>query len=115
MNISREEIVIKRDEPDMHLFPVEHVTHQIHRKKKILSLKVTYFTPEMRGFPVWLCFEHQGLARHKAHEWWRQHHGDDIPDSVDKAAEMFDQCRRAAKIKVKIPTKGYPEIMEYMF
>ncbi len=110
-----EEIVIKRDEPDMHLFPVEHVTHQIHRKKKIPSLKVTYFTPEMRGFPVWLCFEHQGLARHKAHEWWRQHHGDDIPDSVDKAAEMFDQCRRAAKIKVKIPTKGYPEIMEYMF
>ena len=110
-----EEIVIKRDEPDMHLFPVEHVTHQIHRKKTIPSLKVTYFTPEMRGFPVWLCFEHKGLARHKAHEWWRQHHGDDIPDSVDKAAEMFDQCRRASKIKVKIPSKGYPEIMEYMF
>ena len=35
-----------------------------------------------------ICFEHDGYARHKAEEWWRRRSSEPVPDTVERAVEL---------------------------
>jgi DNA repair protein RadD len=37
-----------------------------------------------------LCFEHDGYARHKAATWWRRRSPDPVPDTAERAVEIAE-------------------------
>lgn len=107
--------IIRRDDPTFKVLPVTSVLPSIHRKAgKPDSLKLSYFSG-LQLFNTWLGFEStSGLFKHKAREWWRQHQGDEIPETTAEAFSRFRTCRTASQIKVD--TSGeFPEIVEYLF
>ncbi len=86
----------------------------IHNKKnKVPTLKISYMCG-IQLFRVWLSFDGKGLAKHRAHEWWRQHQGDELPTSVQEAFDRFRECRQTRKLKVDLSPE-YPEVLEYLF
>lgn len=48
----------------------------------------------------WICFEHQGLPRTKAIQWWHEHSAVEVPGRVDVAVEWYRQgyCARPKSI-----------------
>ena len=100
---------------EISIFPVTSVSKKIHTKRGggTPTLMVQYLS-NMQLFKTFLCFEHNGLPKHKAAEWWRQHCGDDVPTTVQEAYDRFGECRQAKQIKVDTAPK-YPNIMEFLF
>ncbi len=106
--------IIRRDDPTIVTVPVTMVIPSIHNKVgKPPSLKLQYFSG-MQLYNAWLTFESIGLPKHKSHEWWRQHFGDEMPTDTADAFSKFKQCRTARQIKVDVSGK-YPEVLEYLF
>lgn len=96
-------------------FSVSHITYGRHEKHdRPPSMKVTY-TSGLRTFSEWICFEHEGVARNKAHFWWARHGGQrPAPATVADALERIEEIKEAVAIKVWV-NKKYPEIMNYEF
>lgn len=68
---------------------------------KPISLKVTY---DIRHTTVaeWVCFEHQGFAREKAHKWWRKNGGQNpVPRTVQEAIQRRGELVRPAELLVR--------------
>ena len=100
--------------PQVELFKVDRVTYRRHLKDgRPDSIKVTYYCG-FRVFNEWVCFEHGGFAKHKAHDWWRDRHADEPPETTNEALELLDMLRVPNHIRVWI-NKKYPEIMSYDF
>jgi DNA repair protein RadD len=64
-----------------------------HEKEgKLPSLRITYSLEEANmpfGLSEWICIEHEGFARKKAEEWWRQHSSEPCPALIDEAIDLF--------------------------
>jgi DNA repair protein RadD len=64
-----------------------------HEKEgKLPSLRITYLLEEANmpfGLSEWICIEHEGFARKKAEEWWRQHSSQPCPALIDEAIDLF--------------------------
>ena len=106
--------IIVRNELNIKHLPVTQWFPHIHKKKgKPDSLKIVYCS-NLQSVNVWLSFESTGLAKHKAHEWWRQHQGDDLPKTTKEAYNRFNECRRTNSIKVDFGGK-WPQILEFLF
>ena len=106
--------IIVRNRVDVQHVPVTNMFCRIHTKTgKPDSLKVSYLCG-INIVNVWLSFEHKGLAKHKAHEWWRQHQGDDIPETTAEAYRRFSECRQTGSLRVDYGGK-YPQVLEYLF
>lgn len=109
-----EDEIIVRTEKKIEEVEVTMMIPAIHKKAgKANTLKVTYFSG-LRLFNTWLSFDGVGLAKHKAHEWYRQHVGDEFPATAEEAYERFKQARRPSKIVVNVAGK-FPEIEGYLF
>lgn len=85
---------------------VDSVRYRRHHKPgKPPSMHVMYDC----GFAVhaeWVCFEHQGYARQKAVQWWRQRApGIAVPDTVDDALKDASKLMRPSEIKVRVEGK----------
>ena len=61
-----------------------------------------------------ILFEHTGLARHRAHEWWRQRHALEPPNTVDEALSVHRELRTPKRVHVWV-NKTWPEILSYEF
>lgn len=110
---STEDIVANTDS-QIEILQVDMVTRSIHRKAdKPPSLKVSYLSG-YRIFNVWLCFEGTGYPKKVAADWWRQHFGDQIPQSTQEAYDQFPACRLPRKIRVDSGGK-YSKVLEYVF
>lgn len=100
--------------PVVNDFAVDHISYAAHSKPgRPTSLKVTYFCG-LRNFEEWICFEHEGFPRKKAHEWWKKHGGVKPPLTVEEALQRLNELKEANQIKVWT-NKKYPEIMNYGF
>jgi len=91
----------------------------VHRKAgKTASLKVTYWcgVEGRRPMTTYLGFSStKGYPKKLAHDWWRQHFGDELmPSSTEEAYEYFGKCRMPSNLKVDTAGK-FPQIMEYQF
>ena len=107
--------IIRRNSLDIEILDITHVSKQITQKAgKTPKLKVSYYH-QWRVFNMWLAFEDKGLPLHKAHEWWRQHKGDDFPLTVQEAFDRFSECRQARQMRVETSTGEYPQIAELLF
>ena len=103
--------------PEPEVWAVESVAWARHTKKKDPdappTLRVVYtcqpFGEEYTGdltqerISEWVCFEHEGFALRKAHEWWKQRSNADAPTSVDEAISFLD--RNMARQPVTITTQ----------
>ena len=110
------EIVVRREGDHITTYTDEHWTRKVHTSKAgNESLKVTYFVNDNKSFTAYLGFGGKGYSKKKAHDWWRQHFGDTIPEDAEEAAEWFSRCRQTVQIVVSEPADKYAEILEYLF
>lgn len=104
----------KDDYPEVVAVPVDHITYTEHRGSKGLpSLRVNYHCG-LRVFHEWICLEHEGYARHRAHDWWKVHGGGRPPTTVMEALRRMGELRRPKEVRVWINRK-YPEVMGHVF
>lgn len=89
-------------------------TFRFHEGKgdKPPSVKVTFMCG-MMAMNTWLCPEHEGYARSKAHRWWAQHGGQrpfprTVMDWLDRQRELLD----TAEISVAPGIKGFWEVKD---
>jgi DNA repair protein RadD len=102
--------------PEVAIFPVEYVSYTLHVKPdKPSMVKVTY-SCGYRMFNEYLCFEHTGFARHKAHKWWKRRFGSNslVPETCDQVLEESALIQAPTHIRVWV-NKQFPEIMDYCF
>jgi DNA repair protein RadD len=73
---------------------VEEVRFSRHRKKKGVgpdTLRVDYLCTgagPAKTISEWVCLEHDGWARKKAHKWWRERSKAPVPD-IETAISLF--------------------------
>lgn len=102
--------------PQVESFKVDRVTYTIYQKEgRPDSIKVAYFTG-MRKFDEWVCLEHDGYARKKSRDWWRQRtsHGVEPPATTYEALQRLNELRIPTSINVWL-NKKMPEIMGYVY
>lgn len=108
------EEVMASSTPQVETFKVDHMSYAVHQKAgRPPSLKATYFCG-LRVFNEWICFEHEGYAKHKAHDWWRERSAEEPPATSEEAKASAPALRVPKSISVWINTK-YPEVKGYGF
>jgi DNA repair protein RadD len=70
----------------------------------------------MNNFSEWQCFEHSGMARIKAENWWRRRAPLDKPPpaTVGEALAFAEQLISPRKIEIKKNGK-FTEVVGYVF
>lgn len=111
---SDEELIARKkkeeDGPLTANFKVDLVTFNRKKSAKGPYIELVYHCGLTR-YKMPLCLEHQGYARTKSEQWWRQATGaDDYPDTLDEALERWDECRTPTGIRVWVNKKPRPEI-----
>lgn len=101
--------------PKQQWLPVTGVVYSRHDKAGGRpSLKVTY-SCGLATYSEWVCLEHQGYARQKAAECWRERApGCPVPMSVAEALTQTSRLARPSDISVR-PSGRYFEISGYRF
>ena len=74
---------------------VQDVHYSIHFKRGAAddaprTLRVDYRVGWHQNKSEWVCFEHDGFARHKAEAWWRRRSPDPVPGNVDEALAIIE-------------------------
>jgi DNA repair protein RadD len=109
-----EELIKIDDTPVIQTFDVNYVIYKKHEKiGKPIMLKATYFSG-VTAFSEYVLLEHGGMARHRAHEWWRQRNTSEPPRTVDNALTHTQELRMPQKIRVHT-NKKWPEIVGVQF
>jgi DNA repair protein RadD len=114
-NASTDEL-IRQGTPEVSKFKVDRVTYSVHRKEgRPDSIEVSYFTG-LRMFKEWVCLEHEGYAKKKSRDWWRQRtsHADNVPQTTFEAMQRITNLRVPTHINVWV-NKKHPEIMGYLY
>ena len=100
--------------PQVEVFKVDRVTYTEHRGNSgITSMKVSYFCG-LRMFQEYVCFEHNGFPRHKAHEWWAERSYEEPPERVEDAVYLMHDLKVPTHIRVWMK-KQRPEVLGYDF
>lgn len=107
-------------------FTVSRVDYNKHASRdrfKPPSLKITYYcNGGLNIFTEWLCLEHDGFARKKARDAWRNLESagrfdnqlSDPPETVDEALQRLDHLKTPVGIRVLLRPK-FPEVVGYTF
>lgn len=96
-------------------WPVDRTTYARHRKEgKPDSLRVDYRCGYRRWISEWVCFEHGGIPRRKAEQWWREREGRmPVPDSVEIALDRLSYEKMRPAVEVVLDNSGeYPRIVK---
>jgi len=93
---------------------VDGVRFKVHRKPgKPPSLRVEYQCG-LAVYREWICLEHQGFAKRKAHAWWKRMAKSDPPASVDEAIARSGEVAKPSAILVAKDGK-YMRVSGYQF
>lgn len=100
--------------PTVEVFKVDRVTYSEHKGASgITSMKVSYFCG-LRMFQEYVCFEHSGFPKHKAHEWWAERSWEEPPTTVENAVYLMHDLKVPTHIRVWMK-KARPEILSADF
>jgi DNA repair protein RadD len=74
-------------------YAVQDVFYQVHRKRGAdedapRTMRVDYKVGWNAFKSEWICFEHQGYARHKAMAWWKRRSPDPVPATAREAVAI---------------------------
>lgn len=112
-NAATDELIKRDDLPELVEFPVNRVVYSEHRRSKgqgLASLKVSYHCG-LRVFHEWVCFEHEGYAKHRAHDWWRENPTTEkrCPATVYESYQRLNELSPPKKVLVWA-NREYPEV-----
>lgn len=110
------EELIKGDLPVVEVFKVDHIAYSTYRKMdKPPILKATYYC-NLKMFTDYVCIEHEGFARRKAVQWWRDRAitSGGVPESTEEALDRCGDLAAPTHLRVWI-NKKYPQIMAYCY
>lgn len=90
-------------------YEVLDVFYNVHVKKGAdenapRSMRVDYRVGLNEWQREWVCVEHAGFARQKAHEWWTRRSPDPVPDTADRAVEIAEGGGLATPRKITVRT-----------
>lgn len=107
--------IIVRSGANIEYLTVTRMIPKLHTSKSNQqSLRIGYVCG-LEMINVFLSFDStKGLPKHKAHEWWRQHVGESIPESSREALHRFSECRKTTTLRVD-KSGNWPEVLEYLF
>lgn len=96
--------------PVVETFDVQRVTYAERRKPDApKTIKISYHCA-LNTFYEWLCFNHQGLAKHKSNLWWRLRSPYPPPLTTDDAMSRISELNTPTQIKVWLNRK-YPQVI----
>jgi DNA repair protein RadD len=111
-------------EPIVEIVDVERITYTKHQRRnsdKPPSLCVMYYLPGgMRKFSEYICFEHEGSAKTRAHNWWSERlpvewpRTTPAPKTIDQAKEFCSYLRIPKRLRVWT-NAPHPRIMSYEY
>lgn len=101
--------------PIVETFDIDRVMYNRHvgQKSGKASIKVSYLCG-LQMFNEFVTFDHEGFAKHKAHEWWRARHQEQPPLSTDLALRRIMELRTPRKVKVWT-SKKHPEVLSVVW
>lgn len=108
--------LIAASTPQVVTFPVDKVTYGVHSKEgRPDSIEVSYYCG-LRRFREWVCLEHEGYAKHKSRDWWRQRtsYSVTVPETTWEAMGRINELKAPSHIKVWV-NKKHPEIMSHVY
>jgi DNA repair protein RadD len=83
-----------------------------HKEGSPLSMRVE-FACGLSVYRQWVCFEHTGFAKSKAHAWWQRMGGrSPSPASVEEALQRARELRLPDQIQVR-PSGKFFEVVGY--
>lgn len=90
-------------------YEVLDVFYNVHVKKGAddnapRSMRVDYRVGLNEWQREWVCVEHTGFARQKAHEWWTRRSPDPVPGTAERAVEIAEGGGLAAPRKITVRT-----------
>lgn len=104
------DVIMRSDAPIIEYFTVDRVIYHRHEKPgSPPMIKVSYFCG-VRRFIEFVCLEHKGYPKSKAHQWWRQRHHTEPPEKTDDALTYVSMLRIPNRIRVWLK-KPYNEIL----
>ena len=99
---------------EVKVFKVSRVEYGAHFKPgRPPSIKVTYYSG-LRRFYDFICLEHEGSARTRSKNWWRERSNLTPPESTVAALQVIDKLRVPNNIHVRLDTEN-PIIMNYEY
>lgn len=103
--------LVRGDDPVVEVFAVDHVSVQEHRKLgKPPSMKLTYYSGLRSMFTDYIMPEHEGFARRKSEQLWREMGGAALPATTAEALHAAGSLGMPTHLRVWV-NKQYPEIM----
>lgn len=110
--------LLKSDFPQVEYFDVHHIYYAKHIKEgSPPSMRVSYECG-LRRFNEWVLFEHlKPMARHKAHEWWKQRHNSEPPAMTDDALQRVSMLKVPRRIRVWVNAENgkFPRVIGYEY
>lgn len=102
-------------------YEVRDIAYSVHAKRGAAadapkSLRVAYQLGLNHWQNEFVCLEHQGFARQKAHEWWRARSHDPVPDTAERAVEIAAGGGLAITKRITLRTiagEKYDRIIDY--
>lgn len=93
---------------------VDDTAYGVHCKKgRPDSLRVTY-KAGLNRFDEWVCLEHSGYARYKAHKWWQARSDTHVPETAMAAYQQAGLLRKPVGVVVEVGGK-YNRVIETLF
>ncbi len=100
---------------------VPEVFYSVHVKRDAppdapRTMRVDYRIGFNQYVSEWVCFEHEGYARQKAVQWWRQRSNEPVPDTAEGAVELAEMGTLAPMLAITVmhkPGEKYERIVGY--
>lgn len=114
-------------EPRVILVDIDRVTYHYHQRRastKPPTLRVSYYTTGEvpQKHEEWIAFEHEGTARTRAENWWRERlplewpSSTPAPQTIQQALEWTSYLQIPKRLKVWVnPPNGRPRIQGYEY
>lgn len=114
-NASNEEL-LRSDLPVVEYFDVLRVVYSPHtgRQSGKNSIKVSYFTSDLRTFYEWVTVEGDGWAKKRGRDWFRQRAPVEPPETNADILANSEYLRTPRRIRVWLNKKN-PEVLSYEF
>lgn len=97
-------------EPDIRWYDVQNVYYSRHTKEGSPDTIKAVYQCGLEAFTEWVCLEHNGFPKHKAHNWWKQRHWSEPPETTEEALDIIRDLRKPARISVWVNKGKYNEI-----
>lgn len=102
-------IITGDDGPTRHEEQVMEVAYHTHHKRGDSlarpTMRVEYRVGFNRWVREWVCLEHEGYARRKAEQWWKERSNEPVPNAVEDAVAMANAGTIAQALRVTVEKK----------